>query len=312
MTSLDNLSPLYIWAGGKKKMIPKYQQFPTIPLEGYSTFVEPFFGGGAMTIWIAQNNPNVERFVINDVKSELMGIYHAIKSDVDSFISIVDTHQTAYLPLSKEDRKKYYYDLRLEYISDWRKWNDTENAGTLYFLMRTGFNGIWQVNQANNPDGRYTTPCGLLNQTSSIYDVSLVRLWHDFLQRVEIYSQDWQDVCTYDDAFYFFDPPYRESFTTYGAEFDDDEHIRLLDFCRAADDRGNLVFYCNRDDAQDDFFTKYRGVLSAHHYDVTYTAGRRKKENEGYSAKKAQEILIYSPALQPEETVFDSLFDVDN
>ena len=35
-----------MWAGGKNKMIPKYQNDPGIPYSGYDTFVEPFFGGG--------------------------------------------------------------------------------------------------------------------------------------------------------------------------------------------------------------------------------------------------------------------------
>lgn len=36
------LKPLYMWAGGKNKMIPKYKENPGIPVRGYTTYVEPF------------------------------------------------------------------------------------------------------------------------------------------------------------------------------------------------------------------------------------------------------------------------------
>ena len=62
------MKPLYMWAGGKNKMISKYLLSPGIPLAGYDTFVEPFFGGGAMMIWVNENNPNIKRFILNDIK----------------------------------------------------------------------------------------------------------------------------------------------------------------------------------------------------------------------------------------------------
>ena len=45
--SKRSMKPLYIWAGGKNKMIPKYLENPGIPSDK-TTFIEPFFGGGAV------------------------------------------------------------------------------------------------------------------------------------------------------------------------------------------------------------------------------------------------------------------------
>ena len=48
----------------------------------------------------------------------------------------------------------------------------------------------------------------------------------------------------------------------------------------------------NRDKG-DDFFEKIQGTNFIETFDVTYTVGRRKKEDDGtYSAKKATEILM--------------------
>ena len=100
------MKPLYIWAGGKNKMIPKYLESPGIPTADYSTYVEPFFGGGAMMIWVKENCPDVTRFVLNDVKDEIVGIYTAIKTDLDPFIARMDSLSSKYLPLDKPEYPK--------------------------------------------------------------------------------------------------------------------------------------------------------------------------------------------------------------
>lgn len=296
------MKPLYIWAGGKNKMIPKYLKNPGIPYSGYDTFVEPFFGGGAMMVHIHENNPNVKKFVMNDINAEIVGVYTAIKNDVDNFVKRMDALQAAYLPLTKEKRKEFYYDLRKEYTTNWTQWNTTDESATLYFLMKTGFNGIWQVNKQSN--GRFATPSGLLDQTTKVYDKANVLEWNVFLQKVDIYCGDWS-ACTANvtgKAFYFMDPPYRDSFTSYGQVFDDAHQIQCIDFCKQADAAGHLVMFCNRD-AGDTFYTDNKGQLEMSFYDVTYTAGRRKqnKNDEGeitsQTAKVAKEILLYSPSI---------------
>lgn len=294
------MKPLYIWAGGKNKMIPKYQADPGIPYSGYDTFVEPFFGGGAMMVHMYKNNPNIKRFVMNDINPEIVGIYRAIKSNVQPFIARISALESQYLPLNKDDRKKFYYDLRNEYTTNWSQWNSVDESATLYFLMKTGFNGIWQVNQSSN--GRFATPSGLLNQTTKVYDIQNVLDWHQFLQKVDIHCGDWINCVNQIEgkAFYFMDPPYRDSFTQYGQTFGDQSHIQLIDFCKQADLNGHLVFYCNRD-AGDNFYTQHKGQLNISYYNVTYTAGRRKqtKTDNGvtHTAKNAQEILLYSPII---------------
>jgi DNA adenine methylase len=96
------------------------------------------------------------------------------------------------------------------------------------------------------------------------------------------------------------DPPYRDSFTQYGQTFDDQAHVNLIDFCKQADLAGNFVYYCNRD-AGDNFYLQHKAQLDIEYYNVTYTAGRRKQTKTdigvSHSAKSAQEILLYSPAI---------------
>ncbi len=67
--------PLFIWAGGKNKMLKHY--LPIMPKQ-VDTYVEPFFGGGAMFIHIVENY-KPKNLIINDVNKDIIRIYNSIK-----------------------------------------------------------------------------------------------------------------------------------------------------------------------------------------------------------------------------------------
>jgi len=276
------LKPLFIWAGGKTKVLKHYARFmPT----AFETYYEPFFGGGAMFVYV-MNTYRPKNVVINDINSDVINIYKAIKTDLDEFQQRLDSLESQYLPLSKEDRKTLYFEIRHQHAYDYESWSKPVEAATLYFLMKTGFNGIYQLNQ--NTNGRYGTPAGLLNQKDKVYDRDVLKWWHDALQNVTIKSGDWKDAVENDpNGFFFFDPPYRDSFADYGNGFGDDALTSLLDFA----DAQNLVFVANR--ADDNWFDDQSRSMQVHYFNITYTAGRRKKTEDGFVAKKATEILLY-------------------
>jgi DNA adenine methylase len=290
-----------MWAGGKNKMIIKYQISPGIPYQDYDTYVEPFFGGGAMTIHIASKRPSGVKFVINDINTEIMNLYRTIKNDVQSFIEDCDILSNKYLSLNKTDRKAFFYEIRDIYTKHYTTLTPTKESATLYFLMKTAFNGIFQTMKDSN--GRFATPAGLLNQKNHVYDKRNVIEWHEFLQNVDIYSGDWKDCCSKlkGKCFFFFDPPYRNSYTQYGQTFTDDDHKKLIDFSKKADNEGHLVYYCNRD-TNDSFYEDNMGGLHHEMYDIVYTAGRRSTTSDGKKeAKKAKEILLYSSRLDSDK-----------
>jgi len=276
------MKPLFIWAGGKTKVLKHYAPFmPT----AFETYYEPFFGGGAMFVHV-MNTYQPKNVVINDINSDVVNIYKAIKTDLTEFQQRLDSLESQYLPLSKDDRKKFYFDTRHLHAWNYREWSPTFEASTLYFLMKTGFNGIYQLNK--NTNGRYGTPAGLLNQKDKVYDRDVLNWWHNALQNVTIKSGDWKDAVENDpNGFFFFDPPYRDSFADYGNGFGDEALTSLLDFA----DAQNLVFVANR--ADDDWFDDQSRSMQVHYFDITYTAGRRKKTEDGFAAKKAREILLY-------------------
>ena len=279
------MKPLFIWAGGKNKMLKHYKPF--MP-KNVLSYCEPFFGGGAMYIHVIEKYAPKE-LIINDINSDIIRIYKTIKSDCNNFISLLDEMSEEYLPLDKAARKDYYYSLRHKHAYDYVSWDSTKEAAVLYFLMKTGFNGIYQVNI--NTNNRYGTPSGLLNQKDKVYDKDVVEWWNKALQSTTILSGNWKDSVSYmndtTDSFIFLDPPYRGSFTSYGQDFGDDKQMELISYVQGQ--KQSTAFLCNRD-VNDGFYDNIN--LKIDKFNITYTAGRRKKTEDGFEAKPATELLI--------------------
>jgi DNA adenine methylase len=272
--------PLFMWAGGKTKMIKKYL---SLMPENVETYSEPFFGGGAMFLHV-QDKYHPKQSWICDSNEGIIGIYRTVKENHDEFVEILKEYDRQYIPMEKADRKRFYYETRHKHAYDYHQWSPTMESATLYFLMKTGFNGIWQINQ--NTNGRFGTPSGLLNQKLTCFDWDVIRHWNRILQNTEIIHGDWKS-CPIGD-FTFIDPPYRDSFTTYGTGWGDQE---CDDLVSTAQNMSGKVFLCNRDDGSD-FFDSRKGNFEIHRFPITYTAGRRKKTEDGFEAKPAIEILM--------------------
>jgi len=314
------MNPLFMWAGGKNKMIKKYQ--PYLPLN-FDSYIEPFLGGGAMLVWAFENIKECEKFYVNDINDGIIGIYEAVKSDLGVFSKHLHDLNDSFIRLQKPDakgladekilekkygfgsglkdwkkifqeqpsRRSFYYHQRDIHAFDFQNISRTNEAALLYFLMKTGFNGIWQTNKSLN--GRFGTPCGLLNQKTSFFSEDDLQDWYNLLQRCEITCDDFR-ACERnfsDNAFCFIDPPYRGCFTNYSQKSDDEFQKDVIDFfIKSKKINGNSML-CNRE-LGDGFFEHHLAGFDIHKFDVTYTAGRRKHVSDGFEAKKAIEILI--------------------
>lgn len=279
------MKPLFMWAGGKTRLIKYYDQY--MP-KNVDTYYEPFFGGGAMCVEVIKRY-NPKRIIINDINADIMNIYAAIKNNVADFMADVDSLEKRYLPLNKQQRRELYFKLRHMHAYDYTAWSKVREAAVLYFLMKTGFNGIYQINK--NTNNRFGTPAGLLNQVDKVYDRNVVLWWHNALQVAQLHSVDWRKLDYVDtiDAFIFLDPPYRGSFTSYGQAFTDADQSDLLAFS----EKFNVaqVFLTNRE-IGDGFYDKTS--LSKISIPVVYTAGRRKQTTNGFEAKQATELLLFN------------------
>mgnify|MGYP004559976461 FL=1 len=226
--------PFIKWVGGKTQLLNEVSK--SLPHDFASrqhvTYVEPFVGGGAVMFWILQEYPNIERAVINDINQELICTYRVIQENVEELIAELAHIQDEYIPLGSEDRKVYFIEKRARFNT--KKTIPVETAALFIFLNRTCFNGLYRVNSKgkfNVPHGKYANP--------RICDADNLHACSAVLQKVEILCGDFSETGRYagPNTLFYFDPPYKpitetSSFTSYAKEgFNDDEQVRLRDFC---------------------------------------------------------------------------------
>lgn len=298
------MKPLFLYSGGKTKLLKYYRK--TIPAQ-VNTYYELFLGGGAMFIEIMQTR-KPEYVVLNDISSDIMSIYIAIRDTYSEFIEYLKQLESEYIVLPsgriyRPPQHVDYFETRYEMCNHYRHhyariagyrnrdwWLETQSAAIFYFLLKTGFNGIYQTSRKT---GIYFTPPGLLTHKNVLFDYPLIEWWHKALQCAILSNNDWRAVMLPDteNAFIFLDPPYRGSFTSYGENFTDVDQLALLEVANRF--KRSKVLLSNRD-IGDNFYENNHGGLYLEKIPVTYTAGRRKKTDNGYEAKPAIEVMLYN------------------
>lgn len=276
---------LFMWAGGKGKMLAHYAPHlpERLPEGGYA---EPFAGGAALFAHLRRERGAFPA-TLGDTNAEVVRLYEEVRDAPARLIGNLRPYAEAWADRSPQDRKRFYYDVRAEY---WGMPEGPAATAALYFLMRTGFNGIWQT--CADSRGRYGTPVGLTDKPARVVDETAIAAWSGYLAGARLSALPYERQPEPEDAFVFCDPPYRDSFTRYGTDFDDAAQERLVAWCRrTARERGCLVWLANRD-AGDGFFERAAPDARLLRFPVTYTAGRRKRTEDGFEAKPATELLM--------------------
>lgn len=262
MSKHQTAKPFLKWAGGKTQLISEIERnLPSKLVQGNFTYIEPFVGSGAVLFWMLSNFPNLKKAVINDINQDLINTYKTIASNPNELISILEILQNEYHDLDGNDEKKkqYYYDKRALYNT--RKEEKTSQSALFIFLNRTCFNGLYRVNRKNEfnvPMGSYKKPT--ICDTENLLAVS------EALQKVKILCGDFEQTLPYaeENSLFYFDPPYKplsetSSFNSYAKDdFNDEEQIRLRDFCSKLDKLNYHWILSNSDvkgkNAEDNFF----------------------------------------------------------
>ncbi|APA00219.1 DNA adenine methylase [Flavobacterium commune] len=254
--------PFLKWAGGKTQLINDIQK--ALPKEFITqkfTYVEPFVGSGAVMFWMLNEFKNIDKAVINDINSDLTNAYKVIATKTNELISVLRHFQGEFHAFEndQENKKLYYYDKRE--LFNTRSTDTVIQAALFIFLNRTCFNGLYRVNKNNG----FNVPMGSYKKPTICDDKNLLAV-SEVLQRVEILTGDYQETLkqTEKPSLFYFDPPYKplsntSSFNSYAKdEFDDNEQIRLRDFCKKLDKLNHKWILSNSDvkgkDITDTFF----------------------------------------------------------
>ncbi|HEX8577427.1 MAG TPA: Dam family site-specific DNA-(adenine-N6)-methyltransferase, partial [Flavobacterium sp.] len=193
-----------------------------------------------------------------------------------------------------EGRKEYYISKRLLFNS--RSANKVTQAALFIFLNRTCFNGLYRVNKSNEfnvPIGSYIKP--LICDKENILAVSAI------LENVEILTGDYEQTLDYinEKSLFYLDPPYKplnktSFFNTYANNvFNDEEQIRLRDFCVKLDVRNLNWILSNSDvtlvDSEDTFFDDlYKD------FDISRVEAKRYINSDSKKRGNLKELLIFN------------------
>jgi len=262
MTDIKIAKPFLKWAGGKTQLINDIERnLPREIKKEKFTYIEPFVGSGAVLFWVINNFPKLEKAVINDINEDLIKTYKTIASNPKELISILEILQNEFHLLEgNEDNKKLYYYQKRE-LYNTRKEEQSGQAALFIFLNRTCFNGLYRVNSKN----LYNVPMGGYKKPT-ICDKENILAVNNALQKVEILNGDFEQTLNYADknSLFYFDPPYKplsetSSFNSYAKdEFNDNEQVRLRDFCNKLDVLNHSWILSNSDvkgkNENDNFF----------------------------------------------------------
>ena len=252
------VKPFLKWAGGKSQLLEQIKK--NLPEEltsgSIKRYIEPFIGGGAVWLHLAQLYA-IDEFFISDVNAELVLSYKTIQTNVEELITLLEVIQGKYLSLNEEKRQEYFYYTRLQFNSqreqlDFQNYDKSwiERTAQIIFLNRTCFNGLFRVNSKGNfnvPMGRYKKP--------TICDPKNLRAVSKILQKTQIRCGDFTECEEFvnEQSLVYFDPPYRPisktaNFTSYSEQtFDESEQLRLRDFFRLLDKKGARLILSNSD-----------------------------------------------------------------
>lgn len=223
--------PLFKWPGGKRRLVKKL--YSLLPKE-YSSYHEPFLGGGALFFYLHPACP----VYLSDACADLIAAYQVVR---DQPLALIN--KLSYLKNTRED----YYRIRSldRDAAAWSKASKEDKAARFIYLNRTCFNGLYRVNKDgffNTPYGGYpymdAIPPGRIMSASSVLDVADTYIFcSDFAESIK-------GGVRVEDGFFYLDPPYdpvsrTSSFREYQpGGFPEKDLYRLRAFCDLLHTRG--------------------------------------------------------------------------
>lgn len=191
------------WAGSKKKVLNEMLISFQNDKENY---IEPFLGSGVVMLNVI-NNIDVlkyKKIYVNDINSNIISFYKLLKKRPLELINILVKLSEDYNICNDKEKEKMYYSIRNKFNS-----SSENKEAYFYFLMKTGFNGVYRENKK----GEFNVPFGrkekLVIQTEDLIKIS------ELIQSVKFYNMSYDKFINkmkkngiLKNSFMYCDPPY--------------------------------------------------------------------------------------------------------
>lgn len=194
------------WAGSKKKLLNEMLEKTFV--KNKKNYVECFLGSGVVLLNVLNNNEELKysKFYVNDINSNIINFYILLKENPQIFLEKIKPLVNKYNNLSIEDKSNMFYEIRNSFNCSQ---DSIEKSIFFYFLMKTGFNGVYR----ENSKGEYNVPFGKKGKIV-ISDEYILTL-SDLIRNVEFYNMNFYDFLSLmkkkkilSDSFVYCDPPY--------------------------------------------------------------------------------------------------------
>lgn len=245
--------------------------------EDFSTYFEPFLGGGAVLFELQPR-----KAVVSDISKELINIYLVIKNSIEELIEDLRKHRNDkgyFYEVRRRDRDREHYN-RLPAV---------QRASRMLFLNKTCFNGLFRVNKSgefNVPFGNYKKP--------NIVNEKTLRAVSNYFNESTITIACWDFERALEGAekgdFVYLDPPYdplsgSSNFTNYCEKgFDRSEQLRLKKACDSLHKKG--VSFLLSNSATDFIKDLYR------HYRIEVIQAKRAINSKASGRGAVDEVLV--------------------
>ena len=267
-TRASAAKPVLKWAGGKTQLLRVLERY--VP-DSYRSYIEPFFGGGALFFALAPKPA-----VVADSNPELINVYRTLVDDVESVITRLRDF---------ENTEEMFYEVR---ALSYEALDPIAAAARTIYLNRTCFNGLYRVNrsgQFNTPFGRYKNP--------KICDSTKLRAAARVLAGARIVQDDFRELLASEARpgdFIYLDPPYvpvskYADFKRYTKEqFCEQDHIELAKEARRLRELGCHVLLTNSNHSLvHDLYADFRIEVVDTRRNVNSVGGKR----------EGQDLVIY-------------------
>jgi DNA adenine methylase len=221
--------PFLKWPGGKRWLVPVIVN--RIAGYGYTTYREPFLGGGALFFALQP-----KRAVLSDINTDLINTYRQIRRRAAALIYA--------LQLIPVDQPTYHR------IRTWSPDTVFQKAVRFLYLNRTAFGGMYRV----NAKGDFNVPFGGGQRTAApLWDSNLLQCAARVLRKTTLVAMDFESALSEAQAgdLVYCDPTYtvahnNNGFIRYNEHnFSWTDQQRLAVSCRSAAARGALVIVSN-------------------------------------------------------------------
>ena len=268
------IAPVLKWVGGKRQLL---DQFKSLLPKSIKSYCEPFIGGGALLFYL---QPKIA--YVNDINSDLIGVYNVIKNDVNGLIDILSKYK---------NESEFFYSIR-DLDRDKQKYallSEIERAARIIYLNKTCYNGLYRVNNA----GEFNTPFGNYRNPNIVNSATLLAVSEYFNSaNITFTSIDYSEVLVNinKSTFVYLDPPYdpvsqTSNFTGYvKGGFTREDQIRLKQCCDELNER--KVKFMLSNSATDFIKELYTS------YNISYVKAKRAINSVGNKRGDVDEVVI--------------------